>query len=90
MTEFSSYVTALSCKVQQLEDALSTQHKAIKAAQEQHTKEGYTCLDLASPLTGPEDAKTIGSQVELSYLKSLDRLRTSIANKLKYISSLKF
>lgn len=83
-------MTALSSQIQQLEEALSTQQKAVKAAQEQHTKEGYTSLDLASPLTGPEDSKTIGSQVELSYLKSLDRLRTSIANKLKYISSLKF
>ncbi|KAK4311699.1 hypothetical protein Pmani_016831 [Petrolisthes manimaculis] len=89
MTEFSSYLTTLSSQIHQLKEALSTQHKAVKAALEQHTKEEYTCLDLTSPLTGPEDAKTIGSQMELSYLKSLERLTASIANKLKYISSLR-
>ncbi|KAK7067820.1 hypothetical protein SK128_016945 [Halocaridina rubra] len=86
---YTSYITSLASELQKFEKAISDKNSEVKSAAEENHQKGYSALDVANHLTSNEDAKPICEKIEQSYVKSLERLCSSINDKLKYVSSLK-
>ncbi|XP_071519527.1 N-alpha-acetyltransferase 25, NatB auxiliary subunit isoform X2 [Panulirus ornatus] len=87
--QFASYIASLTSHLQKLEKVTAEKYKSVKSATEENIQKGYSSVDINSSLTSHSSIKPVCEKVELSYVKSLERLSFSIGNKLKYISSLK-